>query len=603
MTHANNAPWFTKAGAATSILPISHFIGHHTFALKGGGYGCLFALEGIDPESRTDEDLDVRVRGVEAALRGLPQGSCLYQYTRVISGFDLPREKKYPSPVTESFVSDRNEFLNQTARFRRIDLHWCLSIEPDTGNMLSRTPKEHKSAGDRQLFELEKAATILETQMSDSIGLKLLDKEQAFQFFSYLFNLEEWASDVHLRSDAGVDRQLVQAPVEWHSDHLRIGHRYVQMFPLTNTPEISRPCLFTNLMELDCDSILCSVWRPRPDHATRKEVSNQEKFLEFFKLSPFQRLMSGRNTAPLEHSATAKAVVGNVDNLSEVVSSLDKLSQGDYALRLLLAANTAAELRAATPAVHRLFVDARAPIIEETYGNLSAFYAMFPGNRQFNVYPLWLREDHHARLSSIFAPHLGHPHSDDLDAEYLNIFETRTRTPYFQDAYVNGVRVQLIIGPTGSGKSVHACQMLSLEQKYGGFTFIVDIGGSYESVVELYGGRVERVGKDGPRINPFALEATETNIAFLHSFIKLLLTNSGATIGPEDDDDVFKSVKGIYNLPQAMRRLGNLTLPKHLDRYMAKWKDQGVYHSIFDNAEDSLRLSRLQCSSRKSSRT
>src|ERR1700678_4263316 len=111
MTHANNSPWFTKAGAATSILPISHFVAPHIFALKGGGYGCLFRLEGIDPESRTDEDLDVRVRGVEAALRGLPQDSCLYQYTRVLAGFDLPRREKYPSSVTESFVNDRTEFL------------------------------------------------------------------------------------------------------------------------------------------------------------------------------------------------------------------------------------------------------------------------------------------------------------------------------------------------------------------------------------------------------------------------------------------------------------------------------------------------------------
>jgi type IV secretion system protein VirB4 len=595
MTRENNAPWFTKAGAASGIMPISHFVGPSIFALKGGGYGCLFSLDGIDPESHTDEDLEVRVRDLEAALRGLPPGSCLYQYTRVRAGFGLPRQDKYTDAVTDSFASDRIEFLKQTAGFRRIDLHWCLTIETDTGNPLSRKPKEQRGATDRQLFDLDKAATILQSHLGEAIGLKLLDKEQAFRFFSYLFNLEEWASDVHLRFNAGVDRQIVQSPVEWHNEYLRIGRRYVQMFPLTNTPEISRPCLFTNLMELECDSILCSVWRPRTDSATRKEVSSQEKFLEFFKLSPFQRLMSGRNTAPLEATATAKAVASNVDNLTEVVASLDKLSQGDYALRLLLSASTAQELRAATPAVHRLFVDARAPIIEETYGNLSAFYAMFPGNRQFNVYPLWLRGDHHARLSSIFAPHLGHPHSDDLDAEYLNIFETRTRTPYFQDAYVNGVRVQLIIGPTGTGKSVHANQMLSLEQKYGGFTFIFDIGGSYESVVELYGGRIDRVGKDGPRINPFALEPTETNIAFLHSFIKLLLTNSGATIGPEDDDEVFKSVKGIYNLPQTMRRLSNLTLPKHLDRYMAKWKDQGVYHAVFDNAQDSLRMSRLQC--------
>jgi len=70
----------------------------------------------------------------------------------------------------------------------------------------------------------------------------------------------------------------------------------------------------------------------------------------------------------------------------------------------------------------------RAQVMEETLGNLSAFYAMFPGNHKFNVFPLWLSEEHHARLSSVCAPNTGHPHSDDLDAEYLNILETRTRT-------------------------------------------------------------------------------------------------------------------------------------------------------------------------------
>lgn len=37
MTRANKAPWFTKAGAATGIMPISHFVGDNIFALKGGG--------------------------------------------------------------------------------------------------------------------------------------------------------------------------------------------------------------------------------------------------------------------------------------------------------------------------------------------------------------------------------------------------------------------------------------------------------------------------------------------------------------------------------------------------------------------------------------
>jgi type IV secretion system protein VirB4 len=279
-------------------------------------------------------------------------------------------------------------------------------------------------------------------------------------------------------------------------------------------PEASRPCLFSGLLTLDCDGVVCSTWRVKSASSARKEIDSQEKFISFFKVGVLTRVMSGRDTASLETGAKAKAANINVDDLSEVIRGLDKKAQGEFSLRLLLAARSQEQLRDVAPAVHRIFVDARAQVMEETLGNLSGFYAMFPGNHKFNVFPLWLSEDHHARLSSVFAPSIGHPHSDDLDSEYLNIFETRTRTPFFQDVYVDGVRVMLIIGPTGSGKSVHGNAAIALEQKYGGFTYVFDIGGSYESVVELYGGRVDRVGKDGPRINPFSLEPTESNIKF-----------------------------------------------------------------------------------------
>ncbi len=56
MTRANaeqqkHTPWFAKAGAACSIVPISRFVGPNIFALKGGGYGCLFSLTGLDEEA------------------------------------------------------------------------------------------------------------------------------------------------------------------------------------------------------------------------------------------------------------------------------------------------------------------------------------------------------------------------------------------------------------------------------------------------------------------------------------------------------------------------------------------------------------------------
>ena len=600
MTRANTeqskfVPWFAKAGAACSIVPIARFVSDHIFALKGGGYGCLFSLTGVDEEGLTDQELESQLRMIEGSLRGLPEGACLYQYTCVRAGYDLPRQLLYENPVTHTFVTDRLEFLEKRAGFRRIDLHWCLTLEPSKVKAFEKKPVENAADTSRMLAELQKTAALLAGNLHSTIGLSLLDKQSTFQFFSYLFNLEDWAEWGQLREDINIDRLIVQAPVAWESDYLRIGRRFVQMYSLKTTPEASRPCLFADLLKLDCDSILCSTWRPKSSATARREIDQQEKFISFFKVGVLSRLMAGRDTGSLDTGAGAKAANNAVDDLSDVIRALDKKAHGEFSLRLLVAARSVAELHSISPTVHRVFIEARAQVMEETLGNLSAFYAMFPGNAKFNVFPMWLAEDHHARLSSIYAPNLGHPHSDDLDAEYLNVYETRTGTPFFQDAYVDGVRVQLILGPTGSGKSVMGNGTIAHEQKYGGFTYIFDIGGSYESVVELYGGRVDRIGKDGPRVNPFALEPTENNIQFLYSFIKLLLTNGGAELEPEDDDVIHKAVQDMYLLDAPNRRLSNLFLPKKLDRYLSKWVGRGVYNAIFDNVEDSLSLSRIQC--------
>ncbi len=308
MTRANSeqlkhTPWFAKAGAACSIVPIARFVGPNIFALKGGGYGCLFSLSGVDEEGLTDLELDARVRSIEGALRGLPEGSCLYQYARVRSGFDLPRQTRYANPITQVFAEDRLAFLERTAGFRRIDLHWCLTLEPSRPPAFQRKPQENATDTSRMLVNLQKAATSLESHLGSTLGLRLLPKADVFQFFSYLFNLEEWAAYDQLRTDTGVDRQIVKSPVVWHSDHLKIGKRHVQMFSLKTTPEASRPCLFSGLLTLDCDSVLCSTWSVKSASAARSEIDAQEKFISFFKVGVLTRVMSGRDTASLETAA------------------------------------------------------------------------------------------------------------------------------------------------------------------------------------------------------------------------------------------------------------------------------------------------------------
>src|ERR1700755_402843 len=110
-----NVPWFAKAGAASSIVPIARFVRENVFALKGGGYGCFFRLTGVDEEGLTDQELESQLRMIEGSLRGLPEGAVLYQYTRVRAGFPLPRQDNYETPVTQVFVEERLGFLEQSA--------------------------------------------------------------------------------------------------------------------------------------------------------------------------------------------------------------------------------------------------------------------------------------------------------------------------------------------------------------------------------------------------------------------------------------------------------------------------------------------------------
>jgi len=112
------------------------------------------------------------------------------------------------------------KLLGKTAGFRRVDLHWCLTLDPSAARPFRHKPEQTAVDTSRMLADLQKTATILEGHLGDLLGLRVLGKNSSFQFFSYLFNLEEWAAADQLHRDTAVDRQIVKSPVAWHSDHL-----------------------------------------------------------------------------------------------------------------------------------------------------------------------------------------------------------------------------------------------------------------------------------------------------------------------------------------------------------------------------------------------
>jgi type IV secretion system protein VirB4 len=584
---------------------VRRFVNGHVFGLKHGGYGCVLSLTGIDDEGITDQTVADAIKRIEGAFKGLPRDGRVYQYARIRRGFAIPHRQPCYNAQAETVISDRIEFLEATAGFRTIELFWVVTIELSKSDLLTSkalSPGQHARQTAKLISQVERASQSLTTQLGDILGLRLLDQDEAAAFFAYLVNLEPWSLNLGMQAPERVDEQIVRSSFEWPDDLLRVGKQYVQIFSLVDSPSGSRANLFRSLQSIDADMVLCSIWVPRSRADVQKRINQIEGFTGIFKHKILALMANLRNLENLEKSAGARAAERGVDKLAEILASIDHDGQefGEYSLFVLIHSCDRQQVLDAAPLVTKALVEAQAPFTEETQGSLSAYLSILPGNSvgdaasNFNVRQSWLRADHNSRLSLVFAPAIGNVRSDDLDHEYLSVYETRTKTPFFLDPYVDGLRTTLVLGAPRTGKSVHGNNIILNEQKYGGYTFVIDVGGSYESTIQLLGGSIVRVGSDAPRINPFHLEPTDANLTFLFQFVRLLLVKAGAHLSPEDEDVIEKSVRRMYFVNPNVRRLKYMILPPHLQRYLTKWVEGGAYGKVFDNLEDTLRLARVQ---------
>jgi hypothetical protein len=116
--------------------------------------------------------------------------------------------------------------------------------------------------------------------------------------------------------------------------------------------------------------------------------------------------------------------------------------------------------------------------------------------------------------------------NDHLNSEYLAVLETDHSTPYYVNLHDQDVAHTLILGYTGSGKSFLLNFLIQNLQKYEPLTYIFDLGGSYESLTQIFGGSYLNVGLESQAftINPFCLESNRENLNFLYVFAKVLGT-------------------------------------------------------------------------------
>jgi len=87
----------------------------------------------------------------------------------------------------------------------------------------------------------------------------------------------------------------------------------------------------------------------------------------------------------------------------------------------------------------------------ETYNSLNAFFATIPGSHKLNRRRQLITTSNYADYSFLYTLDTGEVFNKHLGKEYLAVFETDYKTPYYFNLHQEDVAHTVITGATGTG--------------------------------------------------------------------------------------------------------------------------------------------------------
>ncbi|MGA7225043.1 MAG: type IV secretion system DNA-binding domain-containing protein [Candidatus Acidiferrales bacterium] len=618
---------YAETGSLPEQVNLYGFIGPEVFLTKSGETGVVLEVRGVDYECLDQPAIDGFTKRLESALKLFDENYRVYQYLFKRSNQVIPYQL-YANPVVDAAIENRIAYLQTKAgTLFSLSVYYVLLYQrSETSTRLETALSRFLEHPSKSFFEfctqsfstkkmvlvlgkdldqaqaavLQKARNFI-LQVSDFLPARILGKHEAFVVLKRTLNFDpQKLGAARLKHDTFLDYYLPESHVECHRRHLRVDDHYVKVLTLKEPSAQSFPLIFKRLLEVEANYHIATEWKKEDSGKTRRTIQSKRRHFHNTKRS-FASQVS-LNDAAAQDILLDDSKEAQVRELGEGLQEIEIAGNyfGLFSLTVVIYDRDLAKVERACAEFYKVFSVHDAQLYEEKYNLLNAFLAAVPGNHAFNLRYLYLANTNYADFSFLFTLDSGEVRNRHLRAEYLAVLETNHHTPYFLNLHYRDVAHTMILGRTGSGKSFVLGFLITNLQKYQPHTFIFDLGGSFESLTQLFGGSYVRVGLESHdfKINPFSLPPTKENLDFLALFLKVLMQSQRAgELDPATERDLYHQIENLYSVDPVLRTLGVLanTLGHDLAGRLAKWTRGGQFGFLFDNAEDTISLSRFQC--------
>jgi type IV secretion/conjugal transfer VirB4 family ATPase len=615
---------YEETGSLNERVNLYGFIDKNAFLTKTGDLGMVLEVQGVDYECLDEQTVDGLTKRLESALKLFDENYRVYQYLFKRNSPAIPHTL-YGKPVVDTAIRSRIAYLaGKAENLFSVAIYFVVFFEGfryarNFRTVLAELPTHPRKAlgellaaffGRKQLMlmerEVERARAALERkarsfllQVSDFLPIRLLDKQEAFRVLQRTLNFAAHKNEsAKLRYDTFLDWQVAESHIECHRGYLRVDDDYMKVLTLKEPSAQSFPLIFKKLMDVQANFHVVTEWKKEDSGKTRRVIQAKRRHFHNTKHSFFSQVNlndNAPNDVLLDDSKESQ-----VRELGKGIEEIELYGNyfGQFSLTVVVYGRELAKVERACADFYKVFSVHDAQLYEEKYNLLNAFLATVPGNHVFNLRSLYLLNTNYADFSFLFTLSSGDPRNKHLRQEYLGLLETNHGTPYFLNLHYRDTAHTMVLGRTGSGKSFLLNFLITNLQKYDPFTFIFDLGGSFESLTQLFGGSYVCVGLESRdfRINPFSLPPTKANLDFLALFVKVLLGPGTAGLDPAADRALYEQIENLYSLDAALRTLDVLanTLPRAFSDALARWIRGGQFGFLFDNAEDTVSFSRFQ---------
>jgi type IV secretion system protein VirB4 len=405
---------------------------------------------------------------------------------------------------------------------------------------------------------------------------------EQLQFLGRLIN---WEEQPMLAIDGDISRYLPKKQLFFGStaiesiNHLENNARFATMLSLKEYPNNTYPGMLDYLLQLPVELIVTQSFAPQHRQESRETLELQ-----------LRRLHQARDP-------DKKGVQQLQQALGGVVSG--EFGFGYHHLTVMVQADSLEDLEKNISQVDKRLSECGIVAVRERLNLEASFWAQLPGNFRYIVRKTPVTTDNFAALCSLNNDPTGHRTGNHW-GEAVTLLKTPSNLPYYFNFHAPGSDVghSLILGMTGSGKTLLTCFLIAQAMKYNTRVFYFDKDHGAETLMHGLGATPVMLG-DGRAsgLNPLQLPDTARNRRFLVDWLKSLLTAFGESLSSEDMEVIHNAVRlnfekltpeqrTLKNLSEALGRPGPGTLRSRIDQ----WHSEGPLSEFFGSEKDCLRL-------------